>query len=52
MEITNALKDLVNDQTPNINNKLGKAYPSFTVDKVWSQVVAGKNYFFHITVNN
>ena len=45
-------KDLVKHHTNDINAKLGTHATSFTVDSVHTQVVAGTNYFFHITSND
>lgn len=42
----------MNHNLAGINAKLGAHYTSFTVDKVHSQVVAGTNYFFHLTAND
>lgn len=43
---------LVKNNTAAINAKLGKHYESFKIDKVHTQVVAGTNYFLHLTSND
>ena len=39
----------VNNCKDAINQKTGKNYESFKVDKVSHQVVAGTNHFYHLT---
>ena len=51
-EVSQDVKDLVNHNTANINAKLGTHATSFTVNSVHSQVVAGTNYFLHLTSND
>lgn len=48
-EVTQEHKDLVNGNVANINAKLGANAENYTVDKAWTQVVAGTNYFFHLS---
>lgn len=52
VEVTQEAKDLVAHNVAGINAKLGAHHTSFTVDNVSSQVVAGTNYFFHLTADN
>lgn len=47
--VTQDIKDLVNNNKAAINSKLGSHATSYTVNKVWSQVVAGTMYFLHLT---
>ena len=51
-EIEQEHRDLVNANLAGINSKLAVNATAWTVDAVFSQVVAGKNYFFHLTDNN
>lgn len=43
---------LVNSHLADLNAKLGTHATSFTVNSVHTQVVAGTNYFFHLTSND
>ena len=45
-------RDLVNHNAQQISSKLGVNAAHFTVNNVWTQVVAGTNYFFHLTADN
>ena len=51
-EVTEYIQELVNEQIPNINAKLNASHSSWTINGVWTQIVAGKNYFLHLTSNN
>lgn len=51
-DVTEQHRTLATSQLANINAKLGKHYTSVTVDSVKSQIVAGTNYFFHLTTND
>lgn len=51
-EVTAEHTNLATSQLANINAKLGKHFTSVTVDSVKTQVVAGTNYFFHLTTND
>lgn len=51
-EVTQEVKDLVNNNLAAINSKLGTHHTSFTVDSVESQVVAGTNYTVKLTSND
>ncbi len=42
----------MNQMKGNINSKLGANHNSFAVDKVFTQVVAGTYYHFHLTADN
>ena len=35
-----------------INSKLGTSHSSFNIDKVFTQIVAGIYYHFHLTADN
>ncbi len=50
--ITEEHKDLVKNNLAKINAKLGTHATSFTINSVTTQVVAGTNYFFHLTSND
>ena len=41
--------DLVNQNLAGINTKLGTSHTAFKVDSAHTQVVAGTNYFYHLT---
>lgn len=45
-------QNLVNSQKDHINSRLGANHNSYTVNQVWTQVVAGTNYFFHLTADD
>ena len=45
-------RDLIHGQTASINTKLGTSHAAFSVDHVWTQVVAGTNYFFHLSAGD
>lgn len=49
--VTQEHKDLVSHNVAAINAKTGSHATSYTVNSVHSQVVAGTNYFFHLTDN-
>jgi hypothetical protein len=51
IEITQDHKDLVSHNVAAINAKTGAHATSYTINSVHSQVVAGTNYFFHLTDN-
>ncbi len=51
-EITQEQKDLVASHLAQINAKHNSHATSFHVDAVFTQVVAGTNYFFHLTAND
>ncbi len=52
VEVTVEVTDLVNHNLAHINSKTGSHATSYTIDAVHSQVVAGTNYFFHLTDNH
>jgi hypothetical protein len=45
-------KDLVSKNIAKINTAVGGHATSYTIDKAWSQVVAGTNYHFNLTSND
>jgi hypothetical protein len=47
--VTASNQELVNHHVQDINAKLGVNNTSYKATHVAQQVVAGKNYFFHIT---
>ncbi len=51
-EVTQEHRDLVHHNTEQISSKLGVNAAQFTINSVWTQVVAGTNYFFHLTADN
>ena len=51
-EVTQAHKDLIAHHTAQINTKLGIHATSFTINSVTTQIVAGRNYHFHLTAND
>ena len=51
-EVSQEHIDLVQSNTQNISSTLGVNAASFTVNSAWVQVVAGTNYFFHLTADN
>lgn len=46
------IKDLVSHNVAAINSKTHVNATSWTVNKAWTQVVAGTNYFLHLTSND
>jgi hypothetical protein len=51
--VTQEHQALVQKNLAGINNLLhGHHATSFHVDQAWTQVVAGTNYFFHLTSNS
>lgn len=51
-EVTQEIRDLVANNVAGINSKLGSNATSFTIVKAFSQIVAGTNYFLHLTSND
>ena len=51
-EVTQDHRDIVNSNVAGINGKTGVNAASWTINSVESQVVAGVNYFFHLTSDN
>lgn len=45
-------QDLIAKTTGQINQAVGGHATSYTINKVWSQVVAGTNYHFNLTSND
>ena len=43
---------MVNNNAASLSAKLGLEGDHFTVNNVWTQVVAGTNYFLHLTAGN
>lgn len=52
VDVTQELKDLVNHNVADINEKSGNHATLYTINDAHSQVVAGTNYFFHLTDNH
>lgn len=52
VEVTQDIKDLVSHNLAGINSKTGSHATSYTINDAHSQVVAGTNYFFHLTDNH
>ncbi len=50
--VSNDHKDLITANLAQINNLLHVNCASYQVNKVHTQVVAGINYFFHLTGDN
>lgn len=50
--VTQEHQDLVKANLASINSSSHANATSYHVDKAWVQVVAGTNYFFHVTDNN
>ena len=51
VELTSQLKNLINEQMDNINEKLNTSFKVLQVNIVWTQVVAGNNHFYHLTAD-
>lgn len=51
-EIVQEDRDLINNLTGQINEKLGHANCTYTVECVHNQVVAGTMKFFHLNASN
>lgn len=51
-DVDQTVKDLVSHNIAGINGKVGANATSFTVNRAFSQVVAGTNYFLHLTSND
>lgn len=47
--VDNTVKDLAKNNLAALNAKTGEHAKSYTVNKAWTQVVAGTNYFLHLT---
>jgi len=52
IDVTAEHQEIVKVHLAAINSKGHTHHTSFHVDKAWSQVVAGTNYFFHLTSND
>lgn len=51
-EVTAYIQELVNELTSNINTTINAPNSTWAINGVWTQIVAGKNYFLHLTSNN
>ncbi len=51
-EINQKVRDLANHHLGAINHKKGTHYTSLTVNRAYSQVLAGTNWFLHVTTND
>ncbi len=51
-EVDQEIKDLAAHNVAGINAKAGTHFTSVTVDKAWTQVVSGTNYFLWLTGND
>ena len=45
-------RDMINQLKGNISSKINANHNSFTVNKVFTQIVAGTYYHFHLTADN
>jgi hypothetical protein len=43
---------MINQLKGHINTKLGSSHNSFKINKVFTQIVAGTYYHFHLTADN